>query len=439
VSVAVLGLLLGCAEETSDPLGYVSIERSLIDCTERTDTGYVNGNPYPITVVSVDGKPVERETANAYWVMQQAAARDGVSIRIVSGFRTYAEQEYLYNCYINCNCNNCNLAAAPGYSNHQSGHALDLNTSTGAGVLTWLNNNGAAFGFSRTVPSEDWHWEWWGGGPGGGPCTGQPCAVIPPSGGVLDDGGPCFQALGPSQYWRQVTGEGNEGGLMWTNAFVSAEPSCWGRWNLHLEAAGRYTLEVNTGAPYGVWPHTRYSIRHASGEDLVIINQSLSGWQELGVFDFAAGGEQNVNVFDNYSGTVGPDQHIMADALRLTPWSEPQPDPDPEAEPELQPEPEPELAPEPEPELLPDEVDEPWPPDQSDTVDATEPWSEPERSEPTPELADTVESPEVGPGNDQSADIACACSLHRPTSQRLPAWGWLALVVFALRRRHGAR
>ena len=25
-----------------------------------------------------------------------------------------------------CNCNSCNLAAVPGYSNHQSGHALDL-------------------------------------------------------------------------------------------------------------------------------------------------------------------------------------------------------------------------------------------------------------------------------------------------------------------------
>ena len=45
-----------------------------------------------------------------------------------------ASQEYLYACYVNCNCNNCNLAAKPGFSNHQSGHALDLNTSA-AGVL----------------------------------------------------------------------------------------------------------------------------------------------------------------------------------------------------------------------------------------------------------------------------------------------------------------
>jgi hypothetical protein len=94
-----------------------------------------------------------------------------VNLHIVSGFRTMQEQEYLYSCYTHCNCNSCNLAARPGYSNHQSGHALDLNTSA-SGVYSWLEAHGAHYGFARTVPSEAWHWEWWGGGPGGGPCAG---------------------------------------------------------------------------------------------------------------------------------------------------------------------------------------------------------------------------------------------------------------------------
>lgn len=144
-------------------------QQASVDCTQWTDKGYVDGVPFDITLVTVDGEPVEVATANAYIVMQTAAAAAGVTINVVSGFRTYAEQEYFYNCYINCNCNNCNLAAKPGYSNHQSGHALDLNTSSG-GVLSWLNAHGADYGFERTVSSEDWHWEWWGGGPGGGPC-----------------------------------------------------------------------------------------------------------------------------------------------------------------------------------------------------------------------------------------------------------------------------
>jgi MYXO-CTERM domain-containing protein len=143
-----------------------------IDCEEHTDVGYVEGDPFDITVVTVDGKPVEVETANAFYQMAQAAAADGVTIKINSGFRTMAEQEYFYGCYVNCNCNNCNLAAKPGFSNHQSGHALDLNTSA-SGVYNWLANHGGAYGFERTVPSEDWHWEWWGGGP---PVSG-PCGV----------------------------------------------------------------------------------------------------------------------------------------------------------------------------------------------------------------------------------------------------------------------
>ncbi|MBK7586410.1 MAG: D-alanyl-D-alanine carboxypeptidase family protein [Myxococcales bacterium] len=179
--LAWLGLaLFGCsaAQPTDEPeddackepaVALVSEELSSISCAEHGDTGYSSGNAFPITVVTVDGKPVERSTANAYYVMAQAAAAAGVNIQIVSGFRTMAQQQYLYGCYVNCSCNSCNLAAKPGYSNHQSGHALDLNTSS-SGVLNWLNAHGAAYGFKRTVPSEAWHWEWWGGGPGGGPC-----------------------------------------------------------------------------------------------------------------------------------------------------------------------------------------------------------------------------------------------------------------------------
>ena len=151
-----------------------------ISCAPSKGTGYVDGTPFEIDLVTVDGKPVEIDTANAFHVMQQAAAAQGVGISVVSGFRTMQEQQYLYGCYVNCSCNSCNLAAKPGYSNHQSGHALDLNTKA-PGVLDWLNAHGAAYGFSRTVPSEPWHWEWWGGGPGGGACgVSPPTPPAPP-------------------------------------------------------------------------------------------------------------------------------------------------------------------------------------------------------------------------------------------------------------------
>lgn len=174
--VVLVALLAGCGVELGDDaegppegIGVQARGLSSLDCGESTDVGYANGNAFTIKLVTVDGKKVEKATANAYYVMAQAAAAAGVHLKIVSGFRTMAEQTYLYNCYTSCSCNSCNLAAKPGYSNHQSGHALDLNTSA-SGVLSWLNTHGGAYGFKRTVPSESWHWEWWGGGPGGGPC-----------------------------------------------------------------------------------------------------------------------------------------------------------------------------------------------------------------------------------------------------------------------------
>ena len=117
-------------EESEPEQLFTSSEQGLVTCGTRQDTGYRSGASFAITVVTADGKPVEQETANAYAVMQAAAAAAGVNISVVSGFRTMSEQQYLYACYVNCNCNSCNLAAHPGTSNHQSGHALDLNTSS---------------------------------------------------------------------------------------------------------------------------------------------------------------------------------------------------------------------------------------------------------------------------------------------------------------------
>jgi len=119
--------------------------------------GYVEGHAIRITVTRIDDKPVEVRTAAAYRRMAEAARRDRIALRIVSGFRTMEHQEALYRAYRR---GRGNLAAIPGHSNHQSGHAVDLNTST-PGVLRWLNRHAARFGFRRTVPTEPWHWEWW--------------------------------------------------------------------------------------------------------------------------------------------------------------------------------------------------------------------------------------------------------------------------------------
>ncbi len=194
-------------EESAPPVTSGSYGEASLNCSSpHSATGYQNGHAMEITLVTADGKPVEIKTASSFHAMEVAAARDGVTLTIVSGFRTYAEQQYLYGCYIHCSCNGCNLAAKPGYSNHESGHALDLNTSN-PGVYAWLEHHAASFGFHRTVPSEIWHWEYWGplvAGPCGGGGGGSQCYSHTLARDV--SGGVCVQASSDGAWYRCADG-----------------------------------------------------------------------------------------------------------------------------------------------------------------------------------------------------------------------------------------
>jgi len=89
--------------------------------------------------------------------LRGAAAADGVDLIIRDGFRSYDEQVEiaarlgLYS--------EGGLAARPGTSNHGMGRALDLDDGQG---YSWLLKNARDYGWEKTVPREDWHWEYWG-------------------------------------------------------------------------------------------------------------------------------------------------------------------------------------------------------------------------------------------------------------------------------------
>ncbi|HEY1549362.1 MAG TPA: D-alanyl-D-alanine carboxypeptidase family protein [Kofleriaceae bacterium] len=124
----------------------------------RPTTGYVEGQKTTIKIVDVDGKDVETHTAKAFRVMQKAAHRAGVKLAIRSGFRSFKKQAELYKDYRK---GRGNLAAPPGYSNHESGRALDLYV-TDHHAYDWLREHASTYGFHRTVPGEAWHWEYLG-------------------------------------------------------------------------------------------------------------------------------------------------------------------------------------------------------------------------------------------------------------------------------------
>lgn len=119
-----------------------------------------------ITLIQIVGanktlKYVSSEILEFYLALVNAAAADGVLLPLKSGFRTYPKQESLYDGYIR-RLPGFNLAAKPGFSNHEDGFAYDFEISAYEGNprYDWLKANAPAHGFVRTVNKEPWHWEY---------------------------------------------------------------------------------------------------------------------------------------------------------------------------------------------------------------------------------------------------------------------------------------
>lgn len=116
-----------------------------------------------IQIVGADNsvKFISADVAPFYLALVKAAEEDGVLLPLKSGFRTYPKQEYLYNGYKR-HLPGFNLAARPGYSNHEDGFAYDFAIAgyEGNPRYDWLKANGPRFGFVRTVNGEPWHWEY---------------------------------------------------------------------------------------------------------------------------------------------------------------------------------------------------------------------------------------------------------------------------------------
>lgn len=118
------------------------------------------------------------DTAERWLSMVAAAARDDVTLMIVSGYRSIEYQARLIRKKINAGQDIAAILevnAAPGFSEHHTGQAVDIATP-GSRPLTeefeetdafrWLVENADSFGFSMTYPRdnpwgfiyEPWHW-----------------------------------------------------------------------------------------------------------------------------------------------------------------------------------------------------------------------------------------------------------------------------------------
>ncbi len=121
---------------------------------------------------------LDREVYYKYVDMYDAAASDGLSIKIVSAYRTEDYQRNLYSRYKSSYGKEYadRYSAKPGYSEHQTGFAVDINSLytsfENSAEYAWLSENAHRFGFIERYKKgaeyitgyayEPWHYRYVG-------------------------------------------------------------------------------------------------------------------------------------------------------------------------------------------------------------------------------------------------------------------------------------
>lgn len=161
---------------TNDPNNY----------TFTTTKGYkaqiINGITYidgilivnkTYTLPSTYGNGLTKETQNAFNQMKADATALGLNLYISSGYRSYYDQQYIYNNYvaIDGKTKADTYSARAGHSEHQTGLAFDLNSIDDSFTYTaegkWVHDNCYQYGLILRYPEgkenitgymhESWH------------------------------------------------------------------------------------------------------------------------------------------------------------------------------------------------------------------------------------------------------------------------------------------
>lgn len=151
---------------------------------------YHLSNDYvPTDLVSISNKyyygenhKIRKTAYDAFIDMWNAAYNEGIYLIINSSYRTYESQMNVYDDYKNSRGTTYadSIAARPGYSEHQTGLALDIfskdyttaSTFKGSNAHVWLQNNAYRFGFIERYQegkekitgfaAESWHYRYVG-------------------------------------------------------------------------------------------------------------------------------------------------------------------------------------------------------------------------------------------------------------------------------------
>ncbi len=153
-----------------------------VKAQEKIEITYIDGilianKTYPLPS---NYNPGENKEARAALnkMFADAKAEKNLDMWVCSGFRSYTVQKNLYNSYVSRDGvkNADRYSARPGYSEHQTGLAFDINYAdsrfTGTAQAVWLAENAHKYGFILRYPEgkesvtgymyEPWHYRYIG-------------------------------------------------------------------------------------------------------------------------------------------------------------------------------------------------------------------------------------------------------------------------------------
>ncbi len=166
-----------------------------------SDLAFATGGGYSGPLALRQGHGMRPDVAAAFDRMARAAARDGVTLAINSGYRSDAEQAALFAANPDPR-----WVAPPGQSLHRCATELDLGPPSAYG---WLAANAGRFGFLKRYSWEPWHF-----GFVAGP---EPCSSAANAAGLVREGGRgsavLVPAFVPSRYRRAVLAASLETGV----------------------------------------------------------------------------------------------------------------------------------------------------------------------------------------------------------------------------------
>ena len=187
---------VGCVSATPSP---DPVESSSIAAPAPEETVTIDGTTYPVPEAwigqKLDAPPLKtpalvripheltqdqtdiyilREAWDALVLMAEGARKDGVSLRVDSGYRSAWYQRKIFSNLMKKGRSFEDLVryvAPPGYSEHMLGTVVDFSPGNWRFAKTpayaWLREHAGEYGFSETYPKnnrrhpwESWHWRY---------------------------------------------------------------------------------------------------------------------------------------------------------------------------------------------------------------------------------------------------------------------------------------